>query len=331
MSFDGSQNQIKTGIKNTYNQYRTQYLLPKIKQTYHRLPEGIKSTARESYYFVNPRRSWMQLKEKQRAYDHFVDRFFETEKEYQAYKDEFLETDIYNICMSSRKEVDPPHYFFDAHLNTCVNYYSLIRKYEPKVLLETGVYNGVATLSMLLALQKNGTGRLYSIDNSKNIDNPRETDVRGDGGAVNRDRFYSRRGQSCGDSAIVPENKGPGWIIPDELENEWVLTEGDSRDVLPGVLEELGEIDFFVHDSEHSNARMFFEFELVWNHLSQAGIMLSGHVAQNDAFETFAEERSCDHGFYDVLWDPEPHPDSCYSSRKPCRSGYLTKGEAKPT
>ncbi|NUE03545.1 class I SAM-dependent methyltransferase [Halorubraceae archaeon YAN] len=233
--------------------------------------------------------------------------------------------------MSSRREVDPPHYFFDAHFNTCVNYYSLIRKYEPTVLLETGVYNGVATLSMLFALKENGSGTLYSIDNSINIDNPRKMDAKGDEGAVNHDRFYSRRGQSCGDSAIVPKNKRPGWIIPDELEKGWELTEGDSRDVLPGMLEELGEIDFFVHDSEHSNARMFFEFELVWNHLSQAGIMLSGHVAQNDAFETFAEERSCDHGVYDVLWDPEPHPKSCYSSRKPCRSGYLTKGEAKPT
>lgn len=310
-------------FKKTYHNYRTKYYLTSIKSVYDRLPDGTKDTAKEAYYFVNPRRSWFHLKEKQRAYDHFVDRFFESEDEFEMYKEEFFTTGITDIVKSNVDEVDTKRTFFDTHLNSCINYYSLIRKRKPETLVETGVYNGISTTAILFALEKNDSGRLYSIDYSKALD-----DKTGDQRAeitTKPDVHYDRSGPSCGDSTLVPEGKQPGWVIPAEIQDRWQLTIGDSRQELPDILSEVDTVDFFVHDSERSTSRMLFEFDLVWGHLAREGIMLSGHVAYNDAFETFAAERECDSGIYDVLWDPEPNPDRCYSSRNPCRSGYVTK------
>ena len=42
--------------------------------------------------------------------------------------------------------------------------YLLVRKYKPKVILETGVANGISTYFILKALHLNGSGKLISID-----------------------------------------------------------------------------------------------------------------------------------------------------------------------
>lgn len=314
---------MSTGSKKSYQDYRTKYYLPTVKKIYNQLPSGSKRIAKESYYFINPRRSWFRLKEKQRAYEHFVDRFFENEDEYETYKQEFFDTDITDIVKSHVGEVSAEHAFFDTHLNVCVNYYCLIRKRKPQTLIETGVYNGVSTTAILLALEENDSGTLYSIDYSKFLE-PRSGDSQEEI-TTNPDIHYERSGPSCGDSTFVPADKQPGWIIPTEIQDRWELRSGDSRQELPALVSQVEEIDFFVHDSERSTSRMLFEFELVWGHLAQDGIMLSGHVAYNDALETFAEERQCNHGIYDVLWDPEPNPIRSYSSRNPSRCGYITK------
>ena len=47
-------------------------------------------------------------------------------------------------------------------------------------------------------------------------------------------------------------------------EERWSLTIGRSQDELPTLLERLGEIDLFVHDSEHSYECMDFEFRAAW-------------------------------------------------------------------
>lgn len=309
--------------KKAYHHYRTKYFLTNVKKVYRKIPDESKDIARESYYFINPRRSWRQLKEKQQAYERFIDQFFESEDEFETYKTEFFDTNIENIVKEHIGEVPDKRAFFDTHLNACLNYYCLIRKYKPQTLIETGVYNGVSTTALLLALEKNEGGTLYSIDNSNQLEHSAEDfeeEV-----TTTPEIHYDRSGPSCGDSTRVPADRSPGWIIPTRLQSSWEFNSGDSRDVLPSLLSQVGDVDFFVHDSERSTTRMLYEFDLIWGHLAQDGIMLSGHVGYNDAFETFVAERDCQHGIYDVLWDPEPNPSKCYSSRNPCRSGYIMK------
>jgi hypothetical protein len=110
--------------------------------------------------------------------------------------------------------------------------YALIRKRRPGVLVETGVCNGVSSAVMLEALERNGEGRLHSIDLPEHTDTPYATDAFWEG----------KKG------AAVPKGRDPGWAIPDALRGRWELTIGRSQDVLESVLGRLGEIDFFLHD-----------------------------------------------------------------------------------
>jgi hypothetical protein len=55
----------------------------------------------------------------------------------------------------------------------------------------------------------------------------------------------------------------------------WELTEGDSLEKLPPLLEQLGSIDMFVHDSKHTLGHMIAEYEMAYNYLPENGILAS--------------------------------------------------------
>jgi hypothetical protein len=81
-----------------------------------------------------------------------------------------------------------------------------------------------------------------------------------------------------------------GWVVPTELREEWKLTIGKSEDKLPALLKDLGQIDMFIHDSEHSYENMIWEYRVVWSNLKLGGILLSDDVNFNDAFWDFSRE-----------------------------------------
>jgi predicted O-methyltransferase YrrM len=149
--------------------------------------------------------------------------------------------------------------------------YGLIRASKPRVLVETGVCNGESTALILAALERNGAGELHSIDL------PEIANVPSAPGA-----FWSGK-----KGAVIPSNRQPGWVIPDQLRGRWALTIGRSQDVLGGLLQRLPAIDFFMHDSEHSVECMRFEYETAWPRLRAGGVLASDDIAWNDAFEQF--------------------------------------------
>jgi hypothetical protein len=153
--------------------------------------------------------------------------------------------------------------------------YSVLRKLQPEVAVETGVANGFSTAFTLLALQKNGTGHLHSVDL------PREVGQEYEPGA-----FFEGEGR-----AGIPSGAEPGWLIPAELKQRWTLVLGRTQDELPPLLERLGTIDSFMHDSEHSFDCMWFEFNEAWPHLREAGLLFSDDVNSTDAFPRFAREQ----------------------------------------
>jgi predicted O-methyltransferase YrrM len=155
--------------------------------------------------------------------------------------------------------------------------YALVREQKPEKLVETGVCNGVSTWIILEGLKENGEGRLYSIDypfyTNESLEMFRDETFDGYGGAA------------------IPEGRKPGWIIPDQLRENWELIEGKSQEKLPELLLELEEIDFFMHDSEHSTPCMIFEYELALNNLKNNGLIISDDITWNNAFEIFKENR----------------------------------------
>lgn len=150
--------------------------------------------------------------------------------------------------------------------------YAVLRKLRPRVAVETGVCNGVSTAFLLLALDANGTGELHSLDLPEIAGEDYEPGT-----------FWNGKG-----GAVVPAGKEPGWMVPGHLRGRWRLTLGRSQDELPGLLGRLRTLDFFLHDSEHSDACMRFEFETAWAALREGGVLAADDVVANTAFADFA-------------------------------------------
>lgn len=143
--------------------------------------------------------------------------------------------------------------------------YCLVRALEPRVFVETGVLHGMTSAFVLEALERNGgDGRLISVD----LPSYAET------GPANVDGYQG----------TLPPGREPGWIVPDELRDRWELRLGPSLDVLPGLLEREGEIDVFLHDSDHTYETMTGEFELAWPRLRAGGALIADDSTDNAAF-----------------------------------------------
>jgi predicted O-methyltransferase YrrM len=152
--------------------------------------------------------------------------------------------------------------------------YRLLRELRPRVAVETGVCNGVSTAFLLLALEDNGEGELHSIDLPEVA-----------GAEYEPGTFWDGKG-----GAVIPPGKDPGWMVPPALRSRWQLVLGRSQDELPPLLESLGEIDFFMHDSEHSYECMSFEFRTAWAALRDGGVLVADDVNVNSAWDEFARQ-----------------------------------------
>ena len=152
--------------------------------------------------------------------------------------------------------------------------YRVLRELEPEVAVETGVCNGVSTAFLLLALEDNGRGILHSID---------LPEVAGED--YEEGTFWDGKG-----GAVIPPGKEPGWMVPPGLRERWRLVLGRSQDELPPLLRRVGDIDFFMHDSEHSYECMSFEFRTAWAALRDGGVIVADDVNVNDAWGEFTRD-----------------------------------------
>lgn len=132
--------------------------------------------------------------------------------------------------------------------------WSLAVHQQPKAVVETGVARGVTTRMILEALDRSGSGHLWSIDRP-----PLDRDLHAQIGAA----------------------------VPATLRRRWTLVSGTSRRVLPALLARLGRIDLFVHDSLHSQRNLSFELARAWGAMREGGALAADDVNQNAAFGPF--------------------------------------------
>ena len=132
--------------------------------------------------------------------------------------------------------------------------YALCKIIKPKIVVETGVAYGLSTSYILQALYENKTGTLYSIDSEFR---PWESEL------------------------MI------GSAIPSELKTRWKFVKGSSIEKLNDLLESVGKIDIFLHDSMHTYKNMIFEFESVWPHIKNNGFLLSDDILENNSFLEF--------------------------------------------
>jgi hypothetical protein len=120
--------------------------------------------------------------------------------------------------------------------------------------VETGVARGVTSSVILEALDRAGTGHLWSID------------------------------LPAMDAALHEEI---GIAVPDSLRGRWTYIRGTSRRHLPRLLAQVEPIDLFVHDSSHTERNVLFELNEAWPAVHR-GAVVADDVQQTAAFASFA-------------------------------------------
>ena len=73
----------------------------------------------------------------------------------------------------------------------------------------------------------------------------------------------------------LPKGLSAGWCVPDWLKSRQHLLLGRAEELLASLLEELGEIDVFIHDSLHTYEHMTWEFETAWPYIREGGFLWS--------------------------------------------------------
>ncbi len=132
----------------------------------------------------------------------------------------------------------------------------LTRNLRPAKVVETGVARGFTSRFILEAMERNGTGHLWSID-------------------------------------LPPTNpelqRQVGAAVEDRLRDRWSYIRGSSRRHLPGLLHELGQIDLFLHDSLHSERNVRFELDRAWGALRPGGAAVIDDIDANWGFHSFTQ------------------------------------------
>ncbi len=150
--------------------------------------------------------------------------------------------------------------------------YHIVRFLSPARCVETGVYRGISTAFILAGLHDNRHGHLTSID----LPSAR----------------YLDSSTSLLHSSPLLQGEATGFVVPDSLRYRWSLRLGDSKNLLPRVLEESGPVDLFYHDSVHTYEFMTWEFETAKQHLAPMGVVASDDTNWNNAFRDFCSS-SC--------------------------------------
>jgi hypothetical protein len=157
----------------------------------------------------------------------------------------------------------------------------LVRHLKPRNVVETGVAHGVTSRFILEALEKNGSGHLWSIDRP-----PMEPEWKEQVGIAVGERFRDR----------------------------WSYILGSSRRRLPGLLAELGQLDLFIHDSLHSERNVGFEINQAWTVLGPGAAIVVDDIDVNRGFHSFVQAFP---GNPSLVCEAEPlRPDSRRFNRK---------------
>jgi predicted O-methyltransferase YrrM len=151
-------------------------------------------------------------------------------------------------------------WYSDAEILLCRAMWCTAIHTQPKVVIETGVAHGVSSRVVLEALRLNGHGHLWSVDLAHPLDH----------------RLHATTGVA----------------VTDECRDRWTYLEGTSRQRLPALVADVGQVDLFIHDSLHTAKNTLFEMEQVASVLSPSGIMLVDDIKSHTGFAAFARRHS---------------------------------------
>ena len=134
-----------------------------------------------------------------------------------------------------------------------LGWYAIVRVRKPRLVVETGVHDGLGSIAILLALQRNALegidGRLVSMD----------------------------------------VNDQSGWLIPERLRGRLEARIGRSLDVIPEV-PRTSSVDIFIHDSDHRYEYELDELRAVRELAAPAIVYVSDNAHATTALRDFATD-----------------------------------------
>ena len=158
--------------------------------------------------------------------------------------------------------------------------YYCVRQLKPKIIVQTGTSNGVSCAHLAMGLaHEPGDSRFGAID-MPNIYRP-------DDPAFHQKMVYG---------VLIPPGKSSGWLIPDRLLPRFECLSGNAKELLPQLLEKIGKVDIFYHDSDHSYDHMWWEFETVLPFMNPHGIIIADNIAWSSVTWDWAQK----HGLYSL-------------------------------
>lgn len=146
----------------------------------------------------------------------------------------------------------------------------VVRGLRPRFVVETGVYDGLGTIVLLAALERNAQeggpdARLVGIDSDPNA----------------------------------------GWLVPENLTHRWEKVVGMTTDVLEEAIAGR-EVDLFLHDTPHIEAVQEHEFGTALAHAAPRLVIIDGGGGQTPTLARLASG----HGSEERIWVPvaDGHP-----------------------
>lgn len=161
-----------------------------------------------------------------------------------------------------------------VRLDDALFLYWLVRQHRPRTVVQTGVCNGLSSAFIMLALDRNGDGGKLHVIDMPAVFNP-------------ADPVWTRRGKVYG--VVIPEGKSSGWIVPDSCRDRFEVIVGDAKVHLPKLIDRLGSIDMFYHDSDHTYDHMMFEFGEARRKLKPGGLVVADDINWNASLWDFAD------------------------------------------
>ena len=131
-----------------------------------------------------------------------------------------------------------------------ITLYAAIRASQPGVVVETGTAAGASATYILSAMEKNGRGALYSIDDAY-------------------------------------DHTHIGYLVPEHLRSRLNFHYGNSMMLIPEVYHEVHQIDCFIHDSLHTYEHMTAEYELFYRLIEPGGVICSHDILMSNAWRHF--------------------------------------------
>jgi hypothetical protein len=142
-----------------------------------------------------------------------------------------------------------------------LGWYAIARIRRPKLIIETGVHDGLGSTALLRAVQRNASegheGELVSFDVASTA----------------------------------------GWLIPDWLRSYHKLVIGNALTELPAAIGDR-PVGLFIHDSDHRYAHETAEFDLISARTEPGSVLLSDNAHGGTAFRDFCKRRGLEFRFW---------------------------------